>query len=124
MGNARPRETGMAPMKSVFLPALPASVVLGFVGDLPCGWSAAKKDDSKIVAFDNMQRRWDSATPGEIVLDIPGIAKTIYFCLILDGPGKVWTQNLAFDLVDHPVLTTDKIGTALPAHPVNLDFSA
>jgi hypothetical protein len=90
-------------------------------------WLRADDANSKIVAFDNMQTRGVSGsedwTAGEIVLDIPESAKTMYLGLLLDGAGKVWMRNLSFEVVDDSVPTTNVAKAALPDQPVNLGFT-
>lgn len=88
-------------------------------------WLRSDDKNSRIVAFDNMQRRGVSGstswTPGEIVLDIPDNAKTLYLGLLQDGAGKAWMRNLAFEIVDDSVPTTNT--ALLPDRPVNLGFT-
>jgi hypothetical protein len=90
-------------------------------------WLRADDAKSKIVAFDNMQTRGVSGstnwTPGEIVLDIPEGASTMYLGLLLDGAGKAWMRNLSFEVVDESVPTTNVAKPPLPDHPVNLGFT-
>ena len=90
-------------------------------------WLRGDDKNSKIVAFDNMQARGVSGstnwTPGEIVLDIPGDAKTLYLGLLLDGAGKAWMRNLSFEVVDDSVPTTNVAKAVLPDQPVNLGFT-
>ena len=88
-------------------------------------WLRADDANNQIVAFDNMQKRGLSGTTnwqtGEIVLDIPPTAEVLHLGLLLDGPGKVWMNNLTFEVVDASVPTTDT--RKLPSRPVNLDFT-
>ena len=63
------------------------------------------------LAFDNMQRRpitgttdWDAY---DIVLDIPLEAVNIAYGVLIAGPGKVWFDELHFEIVDNSVLLTD-----------------
>lgn len=88
-------------------------------------WLRADDAKNQIVAFDNMQKRGLSGTSdwqaGEIVLDIPATAEVLYLGLLLDGSGKVWMNDLSFEVVDASVPTTTP--QKLPSRPVNLDFT-
>ncbi len=90
-------------------------------------WLRADSDRDGIVAFDNMQKRGVVGTKGwtvgEIVLDIPVKADKMYMGLILDGSGKAWMSDLAFEVVDDSVALTTSVAKELPKEPVNLDFT-
>lgn len=90
-------------------------------------WLRADNAKSAIVAFDNMQNRGISGTsdwkPGEIVIDIPDDAETLFLGLILDGAGKVWTNGLVFEIVDSSVPVTAQRKPDLPKAPQNLNFT-
>src|SRR5262249_26971443 len=62
------------------------------------------------LAFDNMNERPIRATTDwtrhEIVLDVPKDATNIAFGVLLVGAGKVWMDDLAFDVVGRQVATT------------------
>jgi hypothetical protein len=80
-----------------------------------------------VLAFDNMQNRPIKGTTDwtryEVVLDIPEQAATIFFGVLLDGRGAIWSDNFEFDLVDASVsVTVGNRRVELPKQPVNLDF--
>ncbi len=60
----------------------------------------------------------------EIVLDVPGNSINIAFGILLTGKGKVWMDDLQFEVVGKDVPTTDmlKQGAGLPDEPLNLGF--
>ena len=60
-------------------------------------------------------------TGAKLVLDVPLEAKEIVFGVILDGVGKVWINNVKFEVVskDEPLTNYSDMKT----EPVNLDFS-
>lgn len=81
------------------------------------------------LAFDNMQGRPIEGTtawqPYKIVLDVPEAADAVAFGVLLDGPGRVWLDDVAFDEVDESVPATGRAFPAdppYPDHPTNLDF--
>lgn len=59
-----------------------------------------------------------------IVLDIAEIAETISFGILLSGPGKVWIDDVQFEIVSAEFATTGNSEQqyVVPAAPVNLDF--
>jgi len=77
----------------------------------------------KALAFDNMQDRPIKGTTGwtkyEIVLNVSEDAKNIAFGALLDGPGKIWFDNIRFEVVNEP---TGPKGTIIYREPLNLDF--
>lgn len=80
------------------------------------------------AAFDNMQNRPLAGTRDwqrvEIVLDVDPSADAILFGLLLDGPGTVWIDDIAFEKVGPEVPTTDMTtGANLPEGPQNLGFT-
>ena len=81
------------------------------------------------LSFDNMESRSIKGTTGwkkyEIVLDVPANASLMAFGALLSGTGKIWFDNMAFEIVDKSVQTTDLKGDknpATPSGPINLDF--
>ena len=82
-------------------------------------WVRVDDFGNKIVAdFDNMQDRPVAAnsdwTKCEIVFDVPDSKCSISFGFILSGIGKIWVDNLSFEIVDSTVEKT--------AHPINQDM--
>lgn len=58
-----------------------------------------------------------------IVLDVLKESKTISFGLLLEGKGKVWVDNLMFEIVDLSVPTTgEQCEEDIPMEPLNLQF--
>jgi hypothetical protein len=84
--------------------------------------SGAPKHQS--TAFDNMENRPIKGTSDwaryEVVLDVARDASAIAFGLLLSGPGKVWIDDVTFDVVDASVPTTGRNSDSRPAE--NLDF--
>jgi hypothetical protein len=88
----------------------------------------------EMLAFDNMQDRPIKGTTDwqkyEIVLDVPEQSQAIAFGLLLAGPGQVWMDDLAFEVVGNDVATTAERPTTtrqrpterLSKAPTNLDF--
>jgi hypothetical protein len=89
-------------------------------------------------AFDDMEDQYIAGTSdwthGEVVLDVPEDAATIYLGAHLFGRGQVWVDDCAFEIVGDDVKTTDgtrlrggrnrtySIPNFLEDEPVNLDF--
>jgi hypothetical protein len=77
------------------------------------------------LAFDNMANRpikgTNDWTRYSIVLDIPESATNLSFGVLLDGQGKLWMDDLQFQIVDNAVPTTDTLPQTKKA-PENLDF--
>ncbi len=79
------------------------------------------------VGFDNMEQRAIRGTRPwtmyEVVLDVPADATGISFGALLNGPGKIWLNDVKFDVVGQEVPLTGTFNNAsLPATPQNLDF--
>ena len=79
------------------------------------------------VGFDNMEQRAIRGTRPwtmyEVVLDVPADATGISFGALLNGPGKIWLNDVKFDVVGQDVPPTGTFKNAsLPATPLNLDF--
>src|SRR5690606_22175648 len=83
------------------------------------------KQGNKTLSFDNMQDRpikgdndW---TLCEIILDVPEESGTMNFGVLLSGTGKVWFDNIKFEIVDK-VKTKPTKGSNMNKKPSNLDF--
>lgn len=80
-----------------------------------------------VRAFDNMQKRpligsfdWKKVS---IVLDVAEDADKIAFGILLDGPGKIWIDDIEIVGVSKRTPVTDMMATQnLPAGPQNLAF--
>ena len=87
-----------------------------------------KANPNQSLSFDNMSNRPIKGTTDwkkcEIVLDVPANASNIAFGFLLDGTGKIWFDDIAFEVVDLSVPTTDMKGQGgqMPSAPMNLDF--
>jgi len=87
------------------------------------------KESNKVLSFDNMQDRpikgTNDWTKCEIVLDVPDDSGSLNFGVLLDGTGKVWFDDITFEIVDKQ--TTMQTGQAggnyINKKPTNLDFS-
>ena len=101
-------------------------------------WLRVDSSERGSVAFDNMQRRPITGTTDwykyEIVLDIPEDGAMINFGALLAGDGKVWIDDLSFEIVTDAVETTHElirptnqkiaIPTTLAVEPQNLSFDS
>jgi len=89
-------------------------------------WMRVDGKKGKILAFDNMQRRFLRGTLAwksyDIVLDVPKNASRIAFGVLLSGPGRVWVDALKMEKVSLKVPTTVKPRIILPKVPQNLNF--
>jgi len=86
--------------------------------------------DSKLtkqqsLSFDNMQDRpikgntdW---TKCEIILDVPEESGTLNFGVLLSGTGRVWVDNIGFEVVDKLKTKPTKESLMLDK-PTNIDF--
>jgi hypothetical protein len=89
-------------------------------------------DDSgstKSLSFDNMYDRPVKGTSDwkkyEIVLDVPSNASNLAYGALISGTGKIWFDNLSFEIVDNSVSTTGASSggkKTIPDSPTNLDF--
>ena len=66
-------------------------------------------------------------TKFEIVLDVPEESGTLNFGVLLNGTGKVWFDDISFEIVDKQIKTTGTYGNTskpanLPSKPANTDF--
>jgi len=69
------------------------------------------KRTGQSLSFDNMQNRpikgstdW---TKYEIILDVPEESATLNFGILLSGTGKVWFDDISFEVVDLGTKSTD-----------------
>jgi len=80
-------------------------------------------DGGRPLGFDNMRNRPIKGTQDwtycEIILDVPYKAATLNFGALLDGSGKIWFDDLKFEVVDKDEKTT---GVPKIARPNNLGF--
>lgn len=83
------------------------------------------KYSKKALSFDNMQDRpikgdndW---TKCEIILDVPEESSTLNFGILLSGTGKVWFDNITFEVVDK-LKTKPTKENKMNKEPSNLDF--
>jgi transcriptional regulator with XRE-family HTH domain len=85
------------------------------------------KQEKKSLSFDNMQNRpikgnndW---TKCEIILDVPMESGTLNFGILLSGTGKVWFDDIAFELVDKlKANITSTREYVIPDKPMNTNF--
>ena len=93
-----------------------------------------------MLVLDNMQNRRAHGTfdwrQQQIVLDVPDIAFTLNYGLMVAGNGQAWVDDVALEVVDRHVRTTASPGRPtpmdvrwtdeqfqkLPSQPVNTDF--
>lgn len=101
-------------------------------------WMRVDTDTKQAYAFDDMEDRSVSGTAGwtlgEVVLDIPDDAVSIYLGAHIFGRGQLWVDECRFEVVGDDVPTTDKyrlqggynrrfvIPDFLRDEPLNLDF--
>ncbi len=83
------------------------------------------KETKKALSFDNMQDRpingdtdWIKC---EIILDVPEESGTLNFGVLLNGTGKVWFDNISFEVVDK-LKTKQTKESYINTKPSNLDF--
>jgi hypothetical protein len=86
------------------------------------------RTEMKSLSFDNMQDRpvtgnsdW---TKCEIILDVPEESGTLNFGALISGTGKIWFDNISFEILDNNTPKTSKELSAMPIpeKPENLDF--
>jgi len=86
------------------------------------------KTPNESLGFDNMQDRpitgnsdW---TKCEIVLDVPEESGTLNFGALISGTGKIWFDNISFEILDNniPKISKDSSEMPVPEKPENLDF--
>ena len=91
-----------------------------------------QKGSDETLGFDNMHDgKKDRSIKGttdwtkyEIVLDVPLKATNIAYGALLVGTGKIWFDNLKFEVVDNTIPTTGSGSeSVMPLkEPTNLDF--
>jgi hypothetical protein len=86
------------------------------------------KTPGESLGFDNMQDRpiignsdW---TKCEIVMDVPAESITLKFGALISGTGKIWFDNVSFEILDNasPKISEELNSLPLPEKPQNLDF--
>jgi hypothetical protein len=86
------------------------------------------KTPGESLGFDNMQDRpiignsdW---TKCEIVMDVPAESITLKFGALISGTGKIWFDNVTFEILDNasPKVSEELNSMPLPEKPQNLDF--
>ena len=90
-------------------------------------WVRIDGVNTNILKFDNMQSRAIKGSTDwnyySVVLDVPENSAVVSMGMLLSGKGKLWLDNVRFELVDDSVPTTDvDISSGLPEGPVNLTF--
>lgn len=90
------------------------------------GWFRIDGGKKKPLAFDNMKNRpikestkWAKYT---MVLDVPANATKMAYGVLLNGNGKVWFDNLSFEIVDQNTPITDLYATKFQTKIKNLSF--
>jgi hypothetical protein len=80
------------------------------------------------LAFDNMQDRPVKGTSDwtkcEIILDVPKEAWSLNFGALISSTGKIWFDNVSFEIIDNtPAVTSQVTGQESPLPKAgNLDF--
>jgi hypothetical protein len=86
------------------------------------------KTQGETLGFDNMQDRpvtgnsdW---TKCEIIMDVPEESMTLNYGFLLSGSGKVWFDNVTFEILNNtsPKILKDRVILPVPEKPLNLDF--
>lgn len=84
------------------------------------------KYSKKPLSFDNMYDRslkgTNDWTKCEIILDVPDESSTINFGVLLNGTGKVWFDDVKFEVVSK-LESKETSGNAIKKKPANLDFN-
>jgi hypothetical protein len=86
------------------------------------------RTEMKSLSFDNMQDRPVTGTSDwtrcEIVLDVPEESGTLNFGALISGIGKIWFDNIKFEILDNktPVVPKEFNAMPVPEKPENLDF--
>lgn len=90
------------------------------------GWFRIDGAPKETLAFDNMDNRQIKETTQwseySIVLDVPKSAKKMAYGVMLSGSGKVWFDNLNFEIVDKNTPVTDMYASKSPKRAKNLSF--
>jgi len=92
-------------------------------------WMRVDGQENQMLSFDNMQNRSIKGTIDwtqyHIVLDVPENASKIAFGVLLAGVGRVWSDDLQFEVVGQDVPTTNMMTMRqISEQPMNLDFEA
>jgi hypothetical protein len=90
-------------------------------------WMRVDGQKGEPLAFDNMQDRPIKGTSDwtrcQVVLEVPETAQEIALGLLLTGPGRVWLDDLSFEVVGKEVPVTGPAPSKeAPSGPVNLNF--
>lgn len=97
---------------------LRAKVRLAGLDESAALWMRADTASMHGVAFDNMLDRQLKGTADwathDIVLDIPGNAKTLSFGMLLSGRGQIWVDDVSLEVVSPSVPTTAQHIEAVP----------
>jgi len=99
------------------------------VSDWAGMWFRIDSKEAKLLGFDNMENRPIKGTTDwtkyEIVLDVPAESATLNFGVLLSGTGKVWFDDVSFDVVNKETETTGIRNSMdiVNKKPTNLDFS-
>jgi hypothetical protein len=86
------------------------------------------KTGRESLSFDNMQDRPVKGTSDwtkcEITLDVPEESGTLNFGVLMSGTGKIWFDNITFEILDNsiPKVSMDTLAIPVPEKPENLDF--
>jgi len=90
------------------------------------GWFRIDGNQKKPLAFDNMKNRpinktrdWSKYT---MVLDVANEATSMAYGVLLAGNGKVWFDNLSFEIVDKSTPVTDFYAIKVQKKAKNLSF--
>ena len=82
------------------------------------------KNERKSLSFDNMQNRpikgnndWTKCV---IILNVPEESGTLNFGVLLSGTGKIWFDEIKFEIVD--IMVTETTNSFVNKQPKNLDF--
>ena len=90
------------------------------------GWFRIDGAPKKTLAFDNMGNRPIKKTTDwteySIVLDVPKKATNMLYGVLLTGGGKVWFDNLNFEIVDKNTPVTDMYASQVLVKAKNLSF--
>jgi hypothetical protein len=72
-----------------------------------------EKSKYKMLGFDNMSNRKIKGNIGwnkyDIVLDVPSETTKIAYGALLFGTGKIWFDDITFEIVDETVPTTNQM---------------
>lgn len=87
-------------------------------------WLRIDGEGKQVLGFDNMKNRKIKGTTDwtayEIILDVPEHAKTLNFGALLVGTGKLWFDDLSFEVLS--VRKKEKLKEYVVDTPMNLGF--